>query len=134
MIKLKKCKVIAALAVMSVTMMLGGVKAYALSSDTGLVGGKYVYVSSTAFQYYANGTTQGQEQNSGVYCEVSSTYIATNIYTGESITVKRSSSGIHSAQVSFSAPTDYQTVSIASDHVASYGGATYTQSTFDSFP
>ena len=134
MIKFKRCKIIAMLLVATVTVSLSGYAVKADSSTTGTVGGEGVYAGSWATATAAGASTSGQNPYSGISASVSSHYIAVIPQNGKIYEEDKSNSGTHSASVSFSAPNNYQTVSISSWHVASKNGETWTASTYQQYP
>ena len=134
MIKLKRCKIIAMLLVATVTVSLSGYAVKADSSTNGTVGGEGVYAGSWATATAAGASTSGQNPYSGISASVSSHYIAICPRTGTKYEEDKYNSGTHSASVSFSAPINYQTVSITSWHEASKNGETWSGPTFQQYP
>ena len=131
----KKYKALAMLLILTTTIVLSNVKAYAyISHDTGSVDGTGVYVGCTALMYSASATTTGTSPNSGIDATVISTYRYVNMYNGISDESFKYQNGPNGVTVSFSAPEDCRTINIESTHYASKNGSDWNQITFQTYP
>lgn len=134
MLRLTKTKMVAMLLIATTLVMFNGVSAFAEQKPLA-VGSKSVYISSNAYQYYADASTSGAEPNSGISCTITNShYIAVHKDTG---VVYQEDKGpvtqVNSVSVSFYAPTDYKTSSISTVHSAYYIGYTNSGNTADSY-
>ena len=132
--KLRKTKYYVVALTAILVMVMGGISVFAASVDRGLVQGEYVKGRSTCGSTNASGSTGGEEPNSGLSTSVSSIYGDVDTETYETHTQNKSSSGLNSCSVFFTAYDGCQSVSIQSSHHASKNGSSWSGSTSQTYP
>lgn len=132
MIKLTKTKLVAMLLVASTLVMFNSVSAHAETKTLEFYPNTIkAYISSNAYQYYADASTYAGTPGIGIRCKIeSSQYSAKHTVTG-AMYYETKSTGEYDdyAGVSFIAPSGYETSTIATAHHAYYNGYVRTGNT-----